>query len=312
MKRVHDVFDILKKELTDNQRVHTNRISDDSIQTAIAKVFKDRVGEPCDRARVETIFDEGGTRYAERIPPGFRDQGKADENATFTEKCRRYGDLIVWHQILDYAQSSGVGVILVTDDKKDDWWQTFKGKTIGPRPELVQEFLEKTKQSFHMYQADRFFEFANEYLEQEVTEGTLSEIREVRRRDIEAHRAALARREREMARRMQYEALCSESEALRERMASLVAKREELVLRQHILEESLPDGVTDLERIERQEAFWPQTQEIKAQIQATQQQLEAIEAERHRLRSDMFDAPRSRRLIEHRDALDGSAPRRRK
>lgn len=154
MKRVQQVFDKLKQELTSNQKVHTKRITDDSIQSAIAKVFTGRVGEPYDHERLNTIFEERQQRYAESIPPGFKDQRKSDDSGAHSEKCRKYGDLLVWFQILDQAQSDSVSVILVTDDKKEDWWQTFKGKTLGPPPRASAE-ISVENQAFLPYVSGR-------------------------------------------------------------------------------------------------------------------------------------------------------------
>src|SRR5699024_1918266 len=59
----------------------------------------------------------------------------------------------------------------------------FKGKTVGPRPELVKEFKDRANNTFHMYQADRFLELARENLDEQVSDEIVEEIREVRRRD---------------------------------------------------------------------------------------------------------------------------------
>ena len=67
--------------------------------------------------------------------------------------------------------------------KKEDWWEKFKGKTVGPRPELVKEFKDRANNTFHMYQADRFLELARENLDEQVSDEIVEEIREVRRRD---------------------------------------------------------------------------------------------------------------------------------
>lgn len=308
MKRVQQVFDKLKQELTSNQKVHTKRITDDSIQSAIAKVFTGRVGEPYDHERLNTIFEEGQQRYAESIPPGFKDQRKSDDSGAHSEKCRKYGDLLVWFQILDQAQSDSVSVILVTDDKKEDWWQTFKGKTLGPRPELVQEFLSKTKHSFHMYQADRFLELARRYLEQDIAETTLSEIREVRRRD--AQRAAIRRREQELDRCEEYDALRNRENAFRERLASLTSKREELRLHQRLIQESIPDDAAESDQAEIFMSLLPQMRKIEAQIQTTQEEIAAVENSRRHLRRNIHDMRMHGRFIEQESRAFADKPRR--
>ena len=188
MEKVSSVFEELCNELKSNKSVHTTRISSDEIKDSIANIFEKSVGVPYEKDRIEQLIVEGEERYKQKIPPGFKDGSKAGDSDVFVEKCRKYGDLIVWTQVIDKATELKKGVVLVTDDKKEDWWEKFKGKTVGPRPELVKEFKDRANQTFHMYQADRFLELARENLGEKVSEEIVEEIREVRRRDKIAHR----------------------------------------------------------------------------------------------------------------------------
>jgi hypothetical protein len=188
MDGVDSVFNALCKELLSNKQVHTQRISNDEIKDSISQIFENRVGSPFDKEKLEKLIVDGEERYKQKIPPGFKDISKSSESDVFTEKCRKYGDLIVWKQVLERSSEVGKGVVLVTDDKKEDWWERFKGKTVGPRPELVKEFKDNTSNTFHMYQADRFLELARENLGEQVSPEIVEEIREVRRRDKMAFR----------------------------------------------------------------------------------------------------------------------------
>ncbi len=51
---------------------------------------------------------------------------------------RKFGDLIIWLQILEKFKDT-VSLFFVTDDEKEDWWHTLGGKKIGPRRELREE-----------------------------------------------------------------------------------------------------------------------------------------------------------------------------
>jgi hypothetical protein len=188
MGKVDSVFNALCEELSQNKEVHTQRISNDEIKDAISQIFENRVGSSFDKEKLEQLIVDGEERYKQKIPPGFKDATKSSESELFTEKCRKYGDLIVWKQVLEHSSEVGKGVVLVTDDKKEDWWERFKGKTVGPRPELVKEFKDTTSNTFHMYQADRFLELARENLGEQVSPEIVEEIREVRRRDKMAFR----------------------------------------------------------------------------------------------------------------------------
>jgi hypothetical protein len=167
-------------ELDTNKQFHDKRIVQDDILERIEKLFEDKVGEEFDKEKMNELFKKGEERFKEKIPPGYKDSGKKD----LTEKnIRKYGDYIVWEQILTKSKDDKFGVILVTDDRKEDWWFRFNGKTLGPRPELIKEFKSITNQSFHMYQPDRFLEFARDYLNEDVKQNSIDEIRELRRLD---------------------------------------------------------------------------------------------------------------------------------
>lgn len=183
MGDVDSVFNALCEELLKNKKVHTQRISNDEIKNSISQIFENRVGLPFDKEKLEQLIVDGEERYKQKIPPGFKDASKSSESEVFTDKCRKYGDLIVWKQVLEHSSEVEKGVVLVTDDKKEDWWERFKGKMVGPRPELVKEFKDSTNNTFHMYQADRFLELARENLGEQVSPEIVEEIREVRRRD---------------------------------------------------------------------------------------------------------------------------------
>lgn len=188
MAKVNDIFSILCNELTENKDLHTKRISDDEIKESLSSIFENSVGSPYSKEDLEKIISDGEERYRQKIPPGFKDGSKSGDTEVFSDQCRKYGDLIVWNQVIDKSGEAGKSVILVTDDKKEDWWEKFKGKTVGPRPELVKEFRDRTRNAFYMYQADRFLELARENLNERVSEEIVEEIREVRRRDKLAYK----------------------------------------------------------------------------------------------------------------------------
>ncbi|MBB1478175.1 MULTISPECIES: PIN domain-containing protein [unclassified Pseudoalteromonas] len=188
MRKVDSVFNSLCEELLRNKEFHTRRISNDEIKDSLSKIFENRVGEPFEKEKLEKLIIEGEERYRQKIPPGFKDGSKSKDSEVFSDKCREFGDLIVWKQVLEHSIEVDKGIVLVTDDKKEDWWEKFKGKTVGPRPELVKEFKDNAKNTFHMYQADRFLELARENLGEQVSPEIVEEIREVRRRDRMAFR----------------------------------------------------------------------------------------------------------------------------
>lgn len=174
------LFGQLITELSENKRVHDKRISSDEIKDKLGILFEGQVGHAFDRERLEQILKDGKLRYEQKIPPGFCDVKKYSDSTVFDEMCRPYGDYIVWLQILDKAIADQKPVIFITGDSKEDWWSSFQGKTLGPQPKLIEEFLSLVGSPFHMYSPDRFLERASEYLNQDDSEEAVKEIRDIR------------------------------------------------------------------------------------------------------------------------------------
>jgi hypothetical protein len=183
LKDLKLMFSSLKTELEKNRDIHTTRMTSDNIKDKIAEIFEGRIGSSYKKEKLESIFIEGEQRYSQHVPPGYKDALKSKDRCNFQDECKKYGDLIVWKQVIENAVSNKKDVIFVTDDEKEDWWEVFKGKTIGPRPELTREFRDNTSKSILMYNSDSFVRFASEYLGEKVSEKTMTEIKQVREQD---------------------------------------------------------------------------------------------------------------------------------
>ncbi len=281
MGKVSQVFEVLCEELNNNKSVHTTRISDDEIKDAIASIFENRVGSPFEKDKLEELILEGEERYKQKIPPGFKDDSKSSDSEVFVEKCRKYGDFIVWSQVIEKAIELGKGVVLVTDDKKEDWWEKFKGKTVGPRPELVKEFKDRTNNSFHMYQADRFLELARENLDEQVSEEVVEEIREVKRRDKLAYKRM---REMEYLKRKKIEMsrLFEELDRSKHRMVAYEEERHMLQQRMHELEAMRNDMRHHKEHLLRENIDHPEYEHIMKRYAALSEEYAQV---RHSLES---------------------------
>lgn len=147
----------LKKKLRRASRTHTVAVTSDEAQAAtftrISELYDGRVGEPYDEEKLQALFKEGATRYAKQIPPGYKDEAEKQDD-------RKYGDLVLWRQILDHATVHKKPLLFVTDDNKEDWWERPSGKTVGPRPELVEEYYAASGQRAHFYNLRRYLAFA--------------------------------------------------------------------------------------------------------------------------------------------------------
>lgn len=145
---------------------------EDEILEKILAIFDQRVGLPPTEEELRSIKEEGKNRYKNAIPPGYKDDKKKNES----DDNNAYGDLIIWKQIIKYAKDNQVGIIYVTHDQKEDWWNIVKGKTIGPRFELRKEFQDETQQEFHMYSMNSFISTYNKMNKVPIDKSAVQEV----------------------------------------------------------------------------------------------------------------------------------------
>lgn len=53
------------------------------------------------------------------------------------EGIDKFGDLIIWKELLIFARENKQNIIFITLDNKEDWWDSDKSSA---RKELIQEF----------------------------------------------------------------------------------------------------------------------------------------------------------------------------
>lgn len=184
----------INKQLHALHKQHPDLLEHDELRTKLDTLFASRIGSPYADADLERYHKEAERRINQRIPPGYMD-AKKDRSTrnegdgsgvagTSKEGIRRFGDVILWFQILDHAQAVKKPIILISDDAKEDWWLIHHGRTIGPRPELVAEMRRKANMDFYMYSSDRFLERAADFLQLQRQQDAIEEARELRQEDI--------------------------------------------------------------------------------------------------------------------------------
>ncbi|MEI7049586.1 PIN domain-containing protein [Pseudomonas koreensis] len=165
-------------ELETKRDFHESRLTVDDVKTSLSQMLMGKVGSRYSEDQLKAIVKEGEVRYANRIPPGFEDIGKHKGSTVFSDVCKRYGDLIIWKQVIERAKTVKKPVILVTGEQKEDWWARQGGKTIGPLPRLIEEFSDETGEDFFLYSHHQFLDLANTYLEQTTSPEVIDEVRE--------------------------------------------------------------------------------------------------------------------------------------
>lgn len=158
----------IEADLASGKNRHDELIRKDPIRERITTLFEGRVGEPTAEDELKKAFKEGVDRYAKKIPPGYKDQDKPEPE--------RYGDLVVWKQVIQQAAKLRQSVIFVTDDEKEDWWLTQSNARLGPHPELLHEFARETDQQLYIYTSESFAEAAKEH-GKEVSNNAVEELK---------------------------------------------------------------------------------------------------------------------------------------
>lgn len=96
------------------------------------------------------LCDEGKARYESKTPPGYKDNKK--------DGIRKYGDFIIWKEVLRFAAKVHHNIIFVTDDVKNDWWDEDETGAKVFSVALTEEFKRKTKQSISPFGSKEFFD----------------------------------------------------------------------------------------------------------------------------------------------------------
>jgi hypothetical protein len=120
----------------------------------LTELLMGRVGDRWPAERLNSLRKEGEDRYSKKIPPGYKD---AKKDAGEYDK---FGDLIIWKDMIAKAKADKRPVVFISDDAKEDWWWTYRGRKLGPRPELVDEFRVCSDQDFHIYEFTQFLRIA--------------------------------------------------------------------------------------------------------------------------------------------------------
>ncbi len=178
-RQIQSAFDSIKRDINPLESKHPDYLQEDPIWLRLTEILEGRIGDDFTSEEFEKIYKEGKKRYDEEIPPGYKDKAskKSENNRSL------YGDYIIWKQLLEYAKKITPSIIFITDDRQDDWWYKFKGRTLGPRPDLIKEFKDETRKRINIYQADRFLDFAAKNLNQSFIQDAVEEIRKVRMDD---------------------------------------------------------------------------------------------------------------------------------
>jgi hypothetical protein len=139
-------------ELAEVHRIDDQSAIDasDAIHASIEDVTSGHVGKPFSSEELEKIYSEGKVRFQSKTPPGFADEHKDGPPA------RKFGDLVIWKEVIAASNASKRPAVLITEDLKLDWWRLEKMPSHGPHPTLREEFETEVGRPFWAFSVAGF------------------------------------------------------------------------------------------------------------------------------------------------------------
>lgn len=147
--KVATFYEQLRESVVDQPaQVNTHApTDDDALLGKIEKLLDDCVGSALSDDDWKDAVEEGARRVENSIPPGYMDVDKLESDLEEGAS----GDYLIWHQLLLEAAERKIDLVMVTTDTKEDWWnRAARGSAIGPRQELVDEYLNTAESRFFL------------------------------------------------------------------------------------------------------------------------------------------------------------------
>ena len=158
-KRIKKLIADINKEIEGEKNSIKELLRQNPAKIQIAELLDGKIGEEQSEERLLEIFKSGKVRYNEKIPPGYKDLGEKQGNEV-------YGDLVIWEEMIAYANANNKDIIFITSDVKEDWYLRIENETHGPREELRMEFARRTNNhTYYSYSAAAFLQYVDKYIE---------------------------------------------------------------------------------------------------------------------------------------------------
>lgn len=174
IKEFHEKFN---KELYSQKNNLKNLITDNPIKEKVADLIGENIGDENTQDEIDEIIKIGDDRMSKRIPPGYMDYKEKEKRPGLD----KYGDYIIWKQILKQAGEVKKPVIFVTFDTKEDWYKLVKFNNskilVGPRPELIEEFHQSTECSIWLYPTTDFIDYAVNHFNIDIEQERLNKAK---------------------------------------------------------------------------------------------------------------------------------------
>lgn len=146
---IQEKIEEYKKDIKVEKNRHKESLLNEKIEKFIEKINAlKQVGEGYNILELLEIYEEGEKRYKYKIPPGYLDIKKDIGDNT---KTRKYGDLVIWKQLIKKCKSEKKSLLFITNDTKEDW---VDKSTKLPLNNLVEEFKLECGKELEFYMID--------------------------------------------------------------------------------------------------------------------------------------------------------------
>jgi hypothetical protein len=164
-------IDQAKALVSAKKAAHPDLIQDDPYLEQLAELIGDAFGSAPVAADLDNLHKACQERIDNQQPPGFSDHKK--------DPPERYGDVLIWFELLKYAEATAKPIVFITDDEKEDWWQIVEGKKLGPRPELRAEMRSRAGVDFYIYRPAYILESAEKELDVPVASSSIDDAKSI-------------------------------------------------------------------------------------------------------------------------------------
>lgn len=162
-------INVLRKRLNEGKEKLKNLISKNTKADEISKILGKNIGDKFTEDELSKLYKEADDRYRDNIPPGFEDENKSTKN--------KYGDFIIWKELLEKSKTDKKNIIFVTNDTKCDWFVSYIEDSKMPHPFLKKEFREITQNDIYIYTLDNFLKELNKRKQTDIKGETIDEIK---------------------------------------------------------------------------------------------------------------------------------------
>lgn len=164
------------------QAAQKDLIRKDPIRDLLFDIFNGKTGSMISEKELDVIYTIAQKRFSAKIPPGYMDEkNKSGKDKVYGDLVIKseFADYIIWHELINKAKESQHNIILVTDEKKEDWILKVNGINLGARPELITEMKLKSNCVFSIISSLDFINLMKQAGNVSISQSSVDDINDI-------------------------------------------------------------------------------------------------------------------------------------